>query len=105
MGKRFETMEALFRDPARHTKGTCARDQYGVGGVACDSAEAIQWCFIGGFQHVYGVPYLISSERESIWEKINRYVWRKYGLSMAELNDLPTTKPEDIHQICKELGI
>lgn len=98
--QKFETMQDLFADPERWTRGVYFRD---AEGNPCTRDIATCACLAGGVKLVYGEW---SIERLRANGRINSYIRGRLPVdTLAAWNDHPLTTIQDVQKLCKDLNL
>lgn len=93
--KKFDTLQELFADPKRWTKGAYARNKYNTI-VSFENPSATCFCLAGGLLSVYeGIDY---------FRAINS-LYKGCRLRLSKFNDDPSTTIEDIQELVKKANV
>lgn len=98
--QKFNTLQELFSDPARWTKGVYFRD---AEGNSCARQDATCACLAGGVRLVYGDKTV---DRLRVNGRINGHIKKQLpDATIASWNDHFSTTIEDVQNLCKTLKI
>lgn len=93
--QKFKSLQELFEDEKRWTKGEYARDEKGFR-VDSNSKEAVCWCLSGACSAVYRHAGL------AIWIKLSRSLPNN---EVVAWNDDPARTIDDVRRLVKEAGV
>jgi len=102
MKKKPPTLQELFSDPSKWTKGCYMRDRNGA--PTSDPDEACSYCLYGGITLVYGEMSMwasmeVSSKMLDVLLETTPY----YGI--AKFNDDPSTTIKDIQGLVRKSNV
>jgi len=106
--KKYKTLQELFSNPRRWTKGSYAKNKSGDL-VSVSSEQAVCFCLYGGADAVYGFN-LTNKKLHMVLNKLTKFVTKRLVIAdidnaLEEYNDHPKTTIKDIQSLVKEANV
>jgi len=102
MKKKPSTLQELFLDPSKWTKGCYMRDRKGA--PTSDPDEACSYCLYGGIELVYGEMFMGAS-KGVISKMLDVLLETTPYYGIAKFNDDPSTTIKDIQGLVKKANV